>query len=563
MKRRVSRAPETRARLPLNGKKAALAAIAAGFLYFLAFPGLSLWPLSFVAFVPLLVALEGQTPKRAAWLGWLAGFTMTMIGFYWLLELLQTFSGFGLPLCLLFTALLCGYQSGRIALLGWLHARITQRGYPGWLAFLLGFAASEQAFPLLFPWSYAATVHQLPALNQLAELGGPILVALPLVAVNLAVAELLIARLTGRPPRTRLAGALALTPLLSAAYGAIRIPAVDARAAAAPKGTVGLVQANMSLLGKRRNKHEGLRRHLALTEQLKQENKLDLVVWSETSVMSAMDEADVERVVPARFAAELGVPALFGAVIVRRVEDARRYVFYNSALLTEETGAVVGRFDKQRLVMFSEGMPFGDVFPILYEWSPNSGKFVPGTRWEPLKFGEHEIATFICYEDIIPSFVNRIMSNGDPDLLANLTNDAWFGDTTEPWIHLALSQLRAVEHRRYFVRSTNSGVSAIIDPVGRVVRHTDTFVETAFSGEISWLRGRTVYGWLGDTPWWIASVIALAMAFVARRPSPSRTPGPVAPTQPEPDAHALTARESQPLSTDETFRHKARSWFRQ
>jgi apolipoprotein N-acyltransferase len=543
----------------ISGRPAALLAVLGGLLYFLAFPGLDLWPLTFVALAPLMVALEGQTPRRAAWLGWLAGFTMTMLGFYWLLELLQTFSGFSTPLCLFFTAILCAYQSGRIALLGWLHARITQRGYPGSLAFALAFVASEQAFPLMFPWSYAATVHQVPALNQLAELGGPILVALPIVLVNIAVAELVIARRAGVKPNVRRLALLAVTPILSAIYGAIRIPMVDAATAAAPKGRVGLVQANMSLEGKRQNKGEGLRRHLRLTRKLTDEGPLDLVVWSETSVMSAMEEDNLTDAVPSRFASTLGVPALFGAVIVKRVDDARGYVLYNSALLSDAQGEVVGRFDKQKLVLFSESMPFGEELPVLYELSPNSGKFVPGKRYDPLTFGEHQIATIICYEDIIPSFVNRIVNNGNPDLIANLTNDAWFGDTTEPWIHLALSTMRAIEHRRYFVRSTNSGVSAIIDPVGRVVKHTGTFTQEAFAAEIAWLRPRTVYESLGDIPWWLASVAALALSFWPLRlrpgPSPSRRASPSSPkSAPAPTpASAPTGPAA--------FHAKARAWF--
>ena len=89
-------------------------AILCGLLYFLAFPGIDLWPLSFVALVPLIVALRGQSPRRALGLGWLAGFTMTMTGFYWLMEMLKVFSGFPVPLCLLFMAILCGYQAGRM-----------------------------------------------------------------------------------------------------------------------------------------------------------------------------------------------------------------------------------------------------------------------------------------------------------------------------------------------------------------------------------------------------------------------------------------------------------------
>jgi hypothetical protein len=199
------------------------------------------------------------------------------------------------------------------------------------------------------------------------------------------------------------------------------------------------------------------------------------------------------------------------------VDDARDYVLYKSALLTNQEGDVVGRFDKQKLVMFSEEMPFGETFPILYEWSPNSGKFVSGKRYDPLTAGEHQIATVICYEDIIPGFVNRIVNNGNPDLIANLTNDAWFGDTTEPWIHLALAKLRAIEHRRYFVRSTNSGVSAVVDPVGRLVVSTPTFEQAARATEVRWLRGTTAYEVLGDIPLWLLSAAAAALALITKR----------------------------------------------
>jgi apolipoprotein N-acyltransferase len=499
--------------LPLSGRRAALFSFATGVLYFLAFPGLDLWPLSFVALVPLFVALEGQTPKRAAGLGWIAGFTMTMIGFYWLLDMLETFSGFPLPICLLFMAILCAYQAGRIALMGYLFAAMARRGWARWIAVGLAFVASEQVYPLLFPWYYAATVHQVTVMNQIAELGGPILVALPLVAANLAVTELVLARFQKRAPPRRLAGILLASPLVAAVYGAIRIPSVDSRTEAAPKGRVGIVQANMSLMGKRKDKAEGLRRHLALTDELKQQGPLDLVVWSETSVMTAMYEDEVESIVPSRFSRAIDVPVLFGGVIVKKVEDARNYVLYNSALLTDREGDVVGRFDKQKLVMFSEEMPFGETFPILYEWSPNSGKFVAGKRYDPLTAGEHQIATVICYEDIIPGFVNRIVNNGNPDLIANLTNDAWFGDTTEPWIHLALAKLRAIEHRRFFVRSTNSGVSAIVDPVGRLVVSTPTFEQAARAAEVRWLRGTTPYELLGDVPFWLLSAAAAALCF--------------------------------------------------
>jgi apolipoprotein N-acyltransferase len=176
------------------------------------------------------------------------------------------------------------------------------------------------------------------------------------------------------------------------------------------------------------------------------------------------------------------------------------------------------------LLAFGEYLPFGDTFPILYRWSPNSSKFTPGHTLEPLKIEDHAIATCICYDDIFPSFMNTVVNAGPTDLLANLTNDAWFGDTTEPWIHLALAQFRSIEHRRYFVRSTNSGISAFIDPVGRVVDHTDPFKAQALAHEIAWLHASTPYELWGDLPWWLASLAVVAAGFVTRRPKSSLVP---------------------------------------
>jgi apolipoprotein N-acyltransferase len=542
-------------RFSLPFKGAAALAVLSGLLYFLAFPGIDLWPLAFVALVPLILALRGQKPKHALLFGWLSGFTMTMLGFYWLLEMLQTFSGFPLPLCALFMALLSAYQAGRIALLGWVYARVEARGWPAAPAFLLVFAASEQIYPLLFPWSYAATVHQLPALIQLAEIGGPILVALPLVAANLAVAELILARLEQRDVRWKSTAALALAPIVAAVYGAIRIGQVDELVRQAKPAEVGLVQANMSLLGKRKDRQEGLRRHLKLTKKLEKQKpeKLDLVVWSETSVMASIDEAAKDTEVPRRVTNDLDIPAIFGIVLRRPVNDVRRHVYLNSALATDRRGRVVGQYNKQFLLAFGEYLPLGETFPILYEWSPNSGRFTPGTSHLPLQIGQRQIATFICYEDIIPGFVNTIVNAGHPDLLVNLTNDAWFGDTTEPWIHLALSKFRAVEHRRFFVRSTNSGVSAFVDPVGRVISHTKTFKEQAIRERIAWMRSTTPYEVIGDVPWWLAVLAAGALAWYRRGGISGRSIPPPAEPAPKPT--------SAPSPPPVDFKVKSRDWF--
>jgi apolipoprotein N-acyltransferase len=536
----------------LPGRLAFVAAGVTGLLYFLAFAGVDLWPLTFVCLVPLYLAFLGQTPKRATWIGVFSGMVLNLAGFYWLINMLKTFSGFPLPLCLLFTIIICTYQGGRIGLLGWLFGRATARGWPAPVVFAMAFAASEFVYPLLFPWYYAATVHKVPVLMQLSDIGGPILAGLALVLVNLAIAEPVRAwfvrrskagDLTARTQTSgtseervslaidrRVVGAGIIALLVSVVYGAIRVAMTDSRIAKAEEAKVGYVQGNMGLMAKRENPGEGLRRHRMLTSELKGKGA-DLVVWSETSAtFPVREEMAIERhFFRENFASSLGVPTIFGAVLYRDDKDRRRY--FNTAIATDLKGDIKGRYDKQFLLAFGEYLPFGDTFPILYKWSPHSGAFSAGTSFEPVlvttKGTEHKVSVLICYEDILPGFTNREVSYANPELIVNMTNDAWFGDTTEPWQHLALAKFRAIEHRRYLVRSTNSGVSAIIDANGRVVDGTVStpFTVEAKDGVVRWLRGTTVYEVIGDSIWYVVSLMIFVAAF-RRRPVRAAAPTP-------------------------------------
>jgi apolipoprotein N-acyltransferase len=509
-------------RLPLSAPLAYSGALLSGLLYWLAFGGIDVWPLAFVAWVPLVVAMHRQTTKRATLLGWLTGVTMNVTGFFWLQQFLQTFSGFPGTICFLFVVIVSSYQGARMALLGWLYGRASARGWPGPVVFAAAFVASELVYPLLFPWYFAATVHQVPALTQVADLGGPILVGLVLVAANIALAELLVARAERRRPGHTTLATGAVTVALAGTYGAVRIHSIDAATQAAPRATVGVVQANMGLMEKRTQYDEGLRRHLRLSASLAREQRADFLVWSETSAMRAVRNETYEQELRAGVASQIGVPAIFGAVIFKRVTDQREYVLYNAAISSDADGTIRSRYDKEYLLTFGEYLPFGEALPVLYSWSPNSGHFTPGTSLDPLVIdvhGEaHPVTLLICYEDILPRFTNDAVRHADPELLVNITNDAWFGDTTEPWEHLALAQLRAIEHRRYLVRGTNSGVSAVVDPVGRVVAHSGTFRQETISAEVHWLRSRTVYEKLGDWPWLFVSLAVFAGAFRTAKP---------------------------------------------
>jgi apolipoprotein N-acyltransferase len=352
-------------------------------------------------------------------------------------------------------------------------------------------------------------MHKTPLLMQVADLGGVYLVGAILLGSNVAIAEFLRARLERtRIDRRIVIGGLA-APLLGVVYGLVRVPSVDAKAAAGQAVTVGIVQGNLPLF----QRSKGLEVQRRLTETLG--DRAHLVLWSESSVPNVFEEGGWNAPPPrGHITRRLDVPVLFGAGSKRKVGGVRRE--FNTAFLADIDGDVVGTYDKQYLLPFGEFIPFGDTFPWLYEKSPNSGRMRPGDSNKPLELAGHRITVLICYEDILPWYVNRSVREGNPELLVNITVDTWFGKTIEPWEHLALAQFRAVEHRRYLARATNSGVSAIVDPVGRVIVHGGLFTEETLLGEVHLMAPTTVYEVLGDLPWYAAALVVVFMVVVQR-----------------------------------------------
>jgi apolipoprotein N-acyltransferase len=498
----------------------ALAALG-GTLAFLGFAGFDLWPLALVAFLPGYAAVDRVRPRgtRAVLgVGLLFGFVTGWGGFYWLLHVLGVFSGFPPWLCAVFASVLVVYVAGSFALAFWLYARARDRGFGPVPAAVAPALACELLYPMLFPFNYGASFHELPVVLQVVDLGGPLLLTALAVAVSAALYELAGALLAKRRPLPwRGPLAVALYAAFVLAYGTWRLGVVEADVAAAPKIEVGLVQANMGLLAKREDPFEGQVRHLDQSLALEAAHHPALIVWPESAFARFIP--DRIRNVRDYVLGDLRTPVLFGGLSERRVDGARRY--FNTAFITDAEGTIRGTYDKTYLLAFGEYLPFGETFPVLYELSRHSGRFTPGNHVRPLPFGDYAIATLICYEDLLPGFVREAMAT-DPHLLVNVTNDAWFGDTHEPWIHFALAKLRAVEHHRFLVRATNSGVSGVVDPAGRVVTHSGTFERATLHAEVAMMQGRTLYARLGDWPGWLAVAVTLWMV-TRRRAAPAIT----------------------------------------
>jgi len=498
-----------RARFP-----AAWAALG-GVLYFLGFVGFGYWPLIFFFLAAFLNAVDGRRPRDAFLLGWLGGIVTMAGGYYWVVHLLREFAHLALPWALVGFALLCVYQGlalGCVTLAATLVHRRWQ--WPYVVSLPVAFTAVEAFFPFLFPNYAGNTLYVVPVLTQAVELVGMGAMSLLVGGVNGAVFDIIRARRTGAPLRAPVI-ALASILVTTSIYGAIRIAQVDAAIAAAPKLKVAMVQANLGARDKSGQREEFIRRHRQMTrEAVEAHPELDLVVWPESSYNGFLPR---ERTDLAAVSGYQPVPLLFGAV-TGHVEDGRREIF-NTAVLTSSTGALAGRFDKMRLLMFGETLPLVETFPEIKSWFPRSSTFTRGRIYEHLPLGDISMLPMICYEDIIPSFVRELWQRAGPaDVLVNITNDSWYGDSHEPLTHLALATFRSIETRRAMIRSTNTGISAFVDPVGRITQRTGQWTREILYGEVPvFTSGRTTpYLRTGDWLGWVALVGCL-VSFFRRR----------------------------------------------
>ena len=153
----------------------------------------------------------------------------------------------------------------------------------------------------------------------------------------------------------------------------------------------------------------------------------------------------------------------------------------------------------------------------MYKVLPEAGTLTPGDEIEMFRLGDYKIGPIICYEDILPGIVRKL-SASEPHVLVNMTNDAWFGKTAEPMLHLAVAMLRSVEQRKWLVRSTNTGVSAFVDPNGRIVQKTSIYEPEILRQSVAMMNyGRTVYSYIGDILGWLSVAWILLLLVVRRR----------------------------------------------
>ena len=245
--------------------------------------------------------------------------------------------------------------------------------------------------------------------------------------------------------------------------------------------------------------------------------KPDAIIWPEAPSHFESSEPYFRHIM-SQLAQATGAPLIIGSLGVDFDNSSPRgYFLYDSASLFDHTGTYRGRYDKIHLVPWGEYIPFQRFFAFAHKLTEGAGDMDRGHDRSVFRTDGHTYGVFICYESIFGDEVREFVKNG-ADVLVNISDDGWYGDTGAPWQHLNMARMRAIENHRWILRSTNTGITTAIDPRGRIDLEAPRHVRAAFVLPFAFTSETTFYTRHGD---WFAYLCALvtlaALAFSLRR----------------------------------------------
>lgn len=484
--------------------KQAVAALAAGAASVLAFAPFGAWPLAPVALALLFLLWNEASPRRAFVIGWAFGMGLFSFGLFWVRISISVYGGAPEAFAVAAALALAAFMAAFHGLAGALAARLTRPGTWQRAAF-----AAPAAWTLLewvrgwlftgFPWLQLGYSQIDGPLAGLAPLGGVLGVTLGVALVAGWAAALAV---RGAPRALAISlGLLVLGSLLARDHSwthpdgePIRVTLIQGNVAQEDKWAVDSLyptaEIYLELTGDRQNS--------------------DLIIWPEAALPAFADEIEDTLLTPIQdWAREHGNTVLLGALF--RDPDDEHY-FTSMLSLNEDRD----RYDKRHLV------PFGEYFPLGFLWkdavrglATMSEDFTAGDADKPLlDAGPWPVGGSICYEILFGEEVRQAMP--EARMLVNVSNDGWFGDSLGPHQHLEIARMRALENGRELLRATNTGITAVVGPDGRVRERLPQFERGALETEVQPRAGLTPYSRWGGLP---VIVLSLLLAIQTRRAS--------------------------------------------
>ncbi len=509
-------------------------ALSSAILQILVFPKPGLYWLSWVCLAPLIFAvlrareadatellvdggfsyLAPASPSQAFFLGWACGSVVYLGSCYWVYSVMHHYGGLdqaiSAVLLLLFSLYIGLHQAVFAALVAW--AARSRAGYNRRALFLAPFlwVAVEllRTYLIGFPWDLLGTSEVAnAALSRLATLTGVYGLSFEIALVNAAFAAAFLVRPVRR--RIMLAATLATAVFLQLTqYIELdRLP-VDNHAL--------LVQQDVPIRESWRGaEYNDLLHSLDAVSQIPPGSaKPNLVVWPESPAPFFLnDERFVSTI--AAIARRSNDFVVAGGIGVR--PGAGENLVYNSAALVNPQGNIAGRYDKVHLVPFGEYIPLQRLLSFAQSLTHDVGTFSRGAdRW-PLDAGTERLGVFICYESVFPGEVRQFADHG-AQVFVNISNDGWYGDSGAPEQHLNMARMRAIENERWLLRATNTGITASIDPFGRIVARAPAGTRTALLAPYSLRNETTFYTRYGDWFPCLCAIISLVGLLFRRRP---------------------------------------------
>ncbi|MCW5211751.1 apolipoprotein N-acyltransferase [Desulfobulbus sp. TB] len=470
------------------------------------------WPLLFVALLPLLSTLGRLSARQSILTGIVCGMFFYTGLLYWISPVLQRYGGLHPVVTITALFALVAYMTTYLCLFCCLgnYILILLCRSKGKSAALLLLAAPTLWVGLDFirgtlftgmPWmDLGYALYRQPFLIQAADLGGHHFITFAVVLINALFFYFL--------SRVRTADAAAsgyhfvppvVVFLLLAClggYSTVRYQQIVSKVATADTALISAVQGNIQQNVKwvPSHKEKTVDQYLLLSRQAitGKTEKPDLLVWPETALpfypareplMNKVDD----------FVWENDILLLTGSPFFTITPTQEQpLAYYNSALLLDRTGSIAARYNKQHLVPFGEYVPLRNYLWFLKPLVEIVGNFTAGDSSQPLDGETIQAGVLICFESLFPDIARKEVAEG-ANLLANLTNDAWYGRSVAPDHSWAMTVFRSVENRRSLVRAANTGISGFVSPTGEILQETELFEAKAISARIPLLTLHSVF----------------------------------------------------------------------
>jgi len=504
-------------------KKDILVSLFSGVLLILSFPNFDFEFLAWFALIPLFYSVEGKGLLPAFALGFLTGFVSFLGILYWIIVAVHTYGNVPLILSGLILLLLVMYLSLFMGLFTFLTRLIqTALGLRTILLAPIIWVSLEYLRSVLltgFPWANIGYSQYLNLpIVQMVDITGVYGPSFVIIFVNAALFWVL----QQWPKKVFPFKEVAVTALILLGiliYGYVKIKGMDRQISQSPSLKVGLVQGNIdqSIKWDESFQKETLKIYERLSSKVS-EGKPDLIIWPETATPFFFQEAKEYQPMILDISEKTDAFLLFGSPSYK-VEKGK-VNHYNSAYLISPARELIGRYDKIHLVPFGEYVPLSNLLFFLGSLGEGIGNFKPGKEIFSFSLPQGKFGVLICFEIIFPDLCRRFVKKG-AGFLVTITNDAWFGRTSAPYQHLSMATFRAIENRVFIVRAANTGISAFIDPKGKIIEQGGIFTEEAIIGTIGLSKEKTFYTLYGDIFAWICcalSILFLACAIIQQKP---------------------------------------------